>query len=302
MNKIPETQLEPTQLKRLAAQRQLYTDAKAVKKFQIGLNVLGPLILAVLVNCFGMCPVYAACCGIIVIFLNIFGFTPWQQSLKKKASGIQELFDCDVLQLQWRELKVGSRLEIETVEKYDLKYKRKKHNYSELEDWYYKNVGKLPIHLGRVLCQRSSCWWGAQLRQRYAKLVIWILVVLAVPILFFGLRGSFTLAEFILGIAVPFTPTFVLGIRQYKEYTESAARLDELRKYAERLWDKGLEEVSFEKLTRKSRDLQDEIYNHRRASPLIFDGLYKRYRNEMEKQMKGAMHKMIEDALEDLRK
>lgn len=302
MNKIPEIQLEPTQLKHLAAQRQLYTDAKAVQAFQVGLNVLGPLILAVLVHCFSMCPVYAAYCGIVVTFLNILGFTPWQQSLKKKASGIQELFDCDVIELQWQELKVGSRPEIETVEKYNLKYKRKKCDYSELENWYPENVGKLPIHLGRVLCQRSSCWWDTELRQHYANLIIWILVVLAVPILFFGIRGGFTFEEFILALAVPFTPTFVLGIRQYKEYTGSAARLDELRKYAERLWNKGLKGVSVEELTRKSRSLQDEIYNHRRTSPLIFDRLYKRYRKEMEEQMNRAMDKMIEDALEHLKK
>jgi hypothetical protein len=302
MNKIPETQLEPTQLKYLAAQRQLYSDAKFIQAFQAGINVFGPPILAVLVGYCSMHPVYAACCGIIVTFLNILWFTPRQQSLKKKASGIQELFDCNVLQLQWRELKAGSQLEIETIEKYDLKYKRKKHDHSELENWYPKNVGKLPIHLGRVLCQRSSCWWDAELRQRYGNLVIWILGILTVLILFFGLGGGFTLEEFILAVALPFIPAFVLGIRQYKEYTESATRLGQLRKYAEGIWDKGLGGVSPEELTHNSRDLQDEIYNHRRTSPLIFNRLYKRYRKEMEEQMNGAVDKLIEDALKCLEK
>ena len=40
-------------------------------------------------------------------------FNLWQQSLKQQAAKIQELFDCDVLQLEWRELKVGRRPDAE---------------------------------------------------------------------------------------------------------------------------------------------------------------------------------------------
>ena len=45
MNKIPETQLDPTQLKRLAAQRQIYSSAKVIQAVQMGLSTLGPPIL-----------------------------------------------------------------------------------------------------------------------------------------------------------------------------------------------------------------------------------------------------------------
>ena len=85
MNKIPQTQLESTQLKRLAAQRQLYSDAKVVQAVQIVLSVLGPPILAVLVAFFSLRPVYVACYGIIVALLNIFYFTPRQTVFKEKS-------------------------------------------------------------------------------------------------------------------------------------------------------------------------------------------------------------------------
>lgn len=301
MNQIPEIQLELTQLKRLAAQRQLYSDAKIIHTVQVVLNVFGPPILAVFVKCFSMRPVYAACCGITLTFLNILWFTPWQQSLKKKASDIQELFDCDVLKLDWREIVVGHRLEVETVEEYALKHRRKDPNYFKLKKWYPENVGKLPLHLGRIICQRSNCWWSIQLRRHYAKLVIWILAILLVFALFFGIKGNFTLEEFILTVIIPLIPAFVLGIQQYQEHTKSATRLDKLRKYAEGLFDKGLKGAIPEELIHASRDLQNEICNHRRTSPSIFDWLYNLRRKKDEDIMNKATDELVNRALESLK-
>ena len=297
MNKIPETQLEPTQLKRLAAQRQLYTGAKTIQKIQGVLNILGPPILAVCVIHLGMPPVYAVCYGIIVTFLNIFWLTSRQKSLQKKAAGIQELFDCDVLELDWRESVVGPRLGVETVEKYALKHKRKDPNYLKLKNWYAKDVGELPLHLARVACQRANCAWDTELRGRYAKLIIGILVALGVSTLFLGIKGGFSVEKFILVVAVPLMPAFVLGIRQYKECTESIKRVDKLRKSAVGLWEKALEGIAPEELTCASRNLQDAIYNHRWKGPLILDSFYNFFKKTDEKLMYKTAGELAKEAL-----
>ena len=302
MNKIPETQLESTQLKRLAAQRQLYSDAKVTQAVQMGLSALAPPILAVLIAFFSLRPAYAASFGIIITCLNILWLTPRQQTFKKKAAKIQELFDCSVLKLSWRELTVGSQLEMEAVEKYSSKYKRKTHDYSKLENWYPKDVGKLSLHLGRVVCQRSNCWWDAQLRRRYAKWVIVGVLVVLIVVIFLGFIGGLTLEKTILAIVNPLMPAFTLGIRQYKEHTESATRLDKLKEYAEELWKKALGNTKPDELARDSRELQDEIYNHRRTSPLIFDWLYKRLRKEDEEVMNKAANVLVTEALKSLEK
>ena len=298
MNKIPETQLEPTQLKRLAAQRQLYTDAKTVQKIQGVLNILGPLILAVCVNHLAMPHVYAIYYGIIVTFLNILWLTRWQKSLQKKAAGIQELFDCDVLELDWREIVAGPQLGIEIVEKYALKHKRKDPNYLCLKDWYAKDVSELPLHLARVACQRANCAWDTELRGRYAKLIIGILVALGVSTIFVGIKGGFSVEKFILVVVAPLTPAFVLGILQYKGYTESATRVDELRKSAVGLWEKALEGTAPEELTYASRNLQDAIYNNRQKSPLILDRFYKFFSKKDEKLMNKTVSGLVKEARE----
>ena len=300
MNKIPETQLDPTQLKRLAAQRQLYSDAKVIQAVQIGLCALVPPILAVLVVFFSLPPVYAACCAVIVAFLDVLGFNPRQRSLKQKAARIQESFDCDVLELPPQERIASSPLEIETVEKYSSKYKRKAHDDSDLEDWYSKKVGKLPLHLGRFICQRSNCQWDAELRRRYANRVLVVLLVLTALTLCLGLIGNLTLAKFILAMLVPLMPAFVRGIWQYKEHKEYAAQLDKLKEHVESLWNKALSGADPDELTRDSRKLQDEIYNHRRTSPLIFDWLYRHLKKEDEELMNKAANELVTEALKSL--
>ena len=302
MNNISETQLEPKQLRRLAAQKQLYSDAKFVQKIQAGLNVFAPLILMVLVKYLSMKPVYAAGCGIIVTFLNILWFSPRRQYLKKIAAGIQELFDCDVLELDWNELKSGSRLEKEKVEKYALKYKRKNHDYADLENWYPKDIGKLPLILGRIACQRENCTWDVQLRQRYLKLVIGVLVILTVLGFYFGIEADFSIEIFILFVMVPLTPAYVLGIQQYKDHTASIRRLDELRQYSEWLWEEALKVTDPIELTRSSRGLQDLIYDHRTKNSLILDGFYNIFKNEDEELMNRTASELVNEALQTLEK
>ena len=302
MNKIPETQLEPTQLKYLAAQRQLYSDAKVIQAVQIGLCVLIPPILAWLVAYCFLPRVGAAFSGIVITCLFLF-FNSQQQSLKEKAAKIQELFDCEVLELEWQELMVGSRLETEVVEKYASKHRRKDPNYFNLKDWYPENAGKLPLHLGRIVCQRLNCWWDAQLRRRYAKWVVCsTLIVLTVVVTCLGLIGGMTFEKFILAVVNPLMPALVLGRRQYRDHTQSATRLDELKKYAEGLWDKALERTSPEELTHNSRDLQNEIYNNRRRNPLIFNWLYNLLKNKDEDLMNKTADELIKEALESLQR
>ena len=314
MNKIPATQLELTQLKRLAARRQLESDAKFSLGIQMVLNALS-VVMIVFVAIFSKLDVWAPSFGVVVTFLNLLYFASRQQTLKEKATKIQELFDCDVLELDWRELMVGSRLEMETVVKYSSKYKRKHKRkykpkvdydskpenwYSELENWYSTDVGKLPLHLGRVICQRSNCWWGTELRKDYTRILTGVLIFLSIGAFVWGIIGAFTLEKFILSVATPLMPAFVLLIQQHKNHTESVALLDKLRVHSENLWKKTLTGATPEEITAASRELQDSIYNHRRTGSLIFDWLYKHHRKDMEKQMKESANELIKEVLESL--
>lgn len=299
MNSIPQEQLKEKQLDRLAAQRQLYSDAKAIQAVQMAFSIPIVAVFSVVVVFFPEFKAYSAFWGITATILDTVLFNPWQKSLKQKAARIQELFDCDVLQMDWRELKVGSRHDAETVAEAASKHKRKEQDFQKLKNWYPVSVGKLPLHLARIVCQRANCWWDAELRRRYAMVMMSIVGSLTLFVFLLGIIGGITLENFFLVVLAPLLPVFTFGIRQFNEHRESANTLDRLKGHSEKLWDKAVSgKFTPEELAIASRELQDEIYDHRKRSPLVFDWIYRRLRNTHEEQMNKGAEALVEEALQ----
>lgn len=298
MNTIPQEQLTHKQLERLAAQRQVYSDAKKIQAVLITLSVPCVIVLTLLAALFPKFQVYVAFWGITIAILDNVVFTPKQKSLQEKAAKIQQIFDCDILQMDWSTLNSESRPAPEAIVEASSRYKRIDPNYSKLQNWYPVSVGQLPIHLARLICQRSNCWWDAELRRRYAVLGVFTVVGLTVIVFLIGLIGGLTLEKFFLVVPAPLLPAVVLGIRQYKEHTEAAARLDRLRERSRELWNQTIRgKLTPQELTEESYKLQNEIYDNRRKNPLIFDWIYRRLRRKQEEQMNRGAEELVEEAL-----
>lgn len=298
MNTIPKTQLLPNQIERLAAQQYFYLIAERIQTIHLFCSVPLVLIGSLIVVFFTKFNVYTAFWGLSITVLDTLFFTPYHKSLKKQAAKIQELFDCDVLNLEWSTLKAGRRPDEETILEAASKFNIYKPNYPNIKDWYPPEVGQLPIHKARIICQRTNCWWDAKLRHNYANRIVFLLIILAIIVIILGLIGGSSLESFILGTLVPLTPAFILGTRQYNEHMESANSWQNLKEYSEHLWEQALEgQKTPQELTQSSRRLQDEIYEHRCKSPLIFNWLYDRLRPAYVQQTDRAVKTMIEDAL-----
>lgn len=298
MNSIPEHQLLTQQLDRLAAQRQIYSDAKKILALQVILSVPAVVVWSLVVMLNPALKVYAAFWGVVVTILDVLIFTPWQRSQREKAAKVQELFDCDVLQLRWRDLKTGRRPDAEAIMESSSKFKCKDPECSTLRDWYPPSVGKLPLHLARLICQRASCWWDAKLRRRYANYIVAVVGLLALTVFLVAVVGGLTVEKLFVVVIAPLMPAFTLGLRDFKEHKEAAAKLDRLKEHVERLWDKAVKgRAAPDELAEGSRELQDEIYDNRRRSPLIFDWLYKRLRRDDEEQMNVGAGVLVDEAL-----
>jgi hypothetical protein len=297
MNAITVEQNTEKQLLRLAAQRQLYATAKKVLVFHVLLS--GPLAVATafLGLVYPSAKGYVALWGVLVVLCDIFWLTPLQKRLKSSAAGIQEQFDCDVLSLPWNDLKAGKRPDPELVKEQSEKYARWAHTMPSLNDWYPPEVGDLPSHIGRIVCQRSNCWWDAKQRRRYAASIIAIITVVFAVVLILALGNGFTVEDFVLKVLAPVSPALLLGIRQYLEHTDAAARLDKLKEHAEKLWNEALSgKKSQAYLTTAARGLQDEILEGRRRSPLVFDVIFKRLRRDYEIQMNHGAAELVAEA------
>jgi SMODS-associating 4TM effector domain len=265
---ITTEQNKERQLQRLGAQRQLYATAKNILGWQIILGCPIAVISAILVVANPSLKGFAAGWGILVTLADIFWMTPWQKHLRDSAARIQEAFDCDVLELPWNELKSGKRPDPELIKEQSDKYTKWESRMPPITNWYAPVVGDLPIHVGRIACQRSNCWWDAKQRRRYAVSIITIVVLIFIVVFGLSLGTGLTMEDFVIKVAALLAPALVLGIRQYREQTEAAARLDRLKDHSDSLWKDVLSGKSKTALTTRSRNLQDEILENRRKSPL----------------------------------
>lgn len=328
MNSIPEIQNREWQLKQLAAQRQLYSEAKTTLVWQmlvtLGLGIAFSLSLVLLkeegielwvaktsrlVN-----PLFGKSVGVqefIAIVEKLFAFLsmlialldalvlePRQKRLAQQAAKIQEAFDCDVLDLPWQELKTGDRPAEELINEKAEKHRRSDPLFSKLKDWYSPGVGQLPLAVARVLCQRVNIWWDAGLRKRYANWLAWGLLSILLLLVILGMLRGMPLSDFIYSMLIPMLPAFLWTIREHKKQQETASTLDRLHTAACKLWERALKrKLADGQLKQASRDLQNEIYDHRRSAPFIFDWIYNRLRKADEAQMNKNSGDLVQEYL-----
>jgi hypothetical protein len=209
------------------------------------------------------------------------------------ASKIQELFDTKVLSIEWNNLIVGNKPDIENVRIYSTKYKKSNVDYRKLENWYSPKVDDVPLHIGRVICQRSNLWWDVSLRNRHINIIIISAIISFISILSLGLFSNFSFNNFVLNIATPLLPIFTFFIEQYKENRESINNLENLKQELDSYWQEIINNQSGTNFDDFSRKIQDEIFKNRKDNQLIFDWLYKIYKNNDEDTISYSVDNMI---------
>lgn len=284
------------QLHRLAAQRQLYATAKHVFGWQV--IMAGPVAIAgaVFVLLRPEFKVYVASWGLLVALCDLFLLTPWQKSLRGKAARIQEAFDCDVLGLKWNDLKAGKHPDPELVKAQSTKYEKWADTMPTLKNWYSPRADELPLHIGRIICQRTNCWWDSTQRRHYAAWLVGIVALIFVVVCGLALSGGAALEALLLKGILPLAPALLIALRQFTEQRDAADRLDKLKDHCGTIWKAALSGKSKYALTDMSRNLQDEIFENRRKAPPVLDFIFKRLRNEYEASMNHAAEHYVSEA------
>lgn len=280
---IPKDQNSKKSLQLLAAQRQLYTDAKYIQKWQLILTVISVIAWSFIVLRWEYLKVYDAAWGIILLFIDLFFLTPKINSMRIKAAKVQELFDCELFHVSWNDICAGEKPDEDEISEASSKYYRKNKGYKVLRDWYNPKIGKLSFEKSVFACQKINCWWDSKLRSQYANLIVYFLVLITIFILFIALLNGLTVENFILTVFLPLVPIFSLGIKQYLENKEAATQQNELKKYIQKLL-REFKAKNKRKIQQYIRELQNEIYVYRKTSPLIYDFYYWIYKSNYEDQ------------------
>ena len=283
------------QLDLLAAQRQIYSSAKTLLSLQFTLGVPVSIGLAIWVFFDPAAKWWATVVGGAVIAVTELCLEPLQKRRTKLAAKIQELFDCRVLQLNWNDMKVGSKPDIEDIATAANKY-RPDPRYP-VTDWYSSHCDRLPIHLSRLVCQQSNLRWDMHLRERYRTAIVIAVVILVAGQIVGAAYNDLSVRHFFLYVFGPLAPAFWWCVKESRKQASAIEALDRLKCNEERLWQKAVKsELAPDELTRQARDIQNDIFDRRAGNPLVFDWIYQLLKRRQEQEMQVRAEQRVKEA------
>lgn len=210
----------------------------------------------------------------IALLLGEIGFaTRVQRKWVKTAARIQEQFDTDVLELPWNQFVVGSRVDPEAIRSVTRKPITSKER-AELEGWYAKHAGALPLQLARLVCQRTNIAYDMNVRNAYVTGLSVVAASFFCYLLYRGVAEGLSFDSFLLSVAVPFMPLAAHVLRECRKQSDAVEGLITLKSEVEKLWSKALKAPNLTELAQDSRCLQDAIYRNRSSNPLVYDWVY----------------------------
>jgi hypothetical protein len=265
---ISTRQNEQANLHLLAAQRQLYQQAKALLRLQsagnLGLAAAAPMVALVSTpsgHWLGMI-------GAIWLLASRWPARPVTLARVRMAADIQEQFDTEVFGLPWNGLK-GDRV-VPHLRAAAQRRHLARHGDDRLEslrDWY-PDPSDLRPPLDILACQGTNSGWNARLYGEYAAVLTGLLIVLVVSGLSVALVAKLLLVDYLVAIVLPSTPAFVEVADSIVACREQATGWAAVDRAITRAWEEETQTPGSLSVAR-CRAIQDQIWDLRRTGPPI---------------------------------
>jgi hypothetical protein len=296
VNQIPVLQDGEEQLKLLRARQRTYAIATFVMVVQLGLILGVPVFGGLLAAVWPALKAYAAAASLAVIVLDVLLLDRYHRMLMKRAAKIAEQFDCAVLDLPWDQFTVGDKVEAEDIHAAARAFAARRDD-SNLRGWYPMAAGEVPLHLARIICQRTNLRYDSKLRRSYGALLKVVSLCLTGMFVISGLAQDSSVTAWVLTMA-PVTPFLAWAAREYYRQSDTADQLEALMKEARKLWDRALADSCGPDDCRTwSRAFQNAIYHRRVTSPLVFPLLYGFKRLSLEDEMNEGAANFLREYL-----
>jgi hypothetical protein len=293
-NAIPTLQNEEPQLKLMRARTRMYALASYILVAQLVLTLLTPALGAILVLFVPSARASIAALALLITALDVLVLDRRQKLLIKRAAKVGESFDCAVLALPWDRFNAGDPLEIEDIHAAARAYALHQDD-SGLRDWYPVAAGQAPLHLARIICQRTNLRYDSQLRRSYGTIVVSIASAILLLLFVGGFAQDLKLSDWVLTMA-PASPILTWAAREYYRQNDTADSLEEHLRAAKALWARALAgECDADHCLAQSREFQNAIYYRRASSPLIVPLLYRFKRLHLEDNMNEAAANFLAD-------
>lgn len=273
-NGIKIRQNEEKCIAMLAAQRQLYNDAKGLNLVLILISVILPFglsfISSISDNAYIDKSSYMV--AIVALFLS-FIMDKYIDKQKELAATIQQQFDIYTYTMPWDTKIFGNNRnlsqEIARNSKFIMNNTNKK---QELYDWYAKENDNKPLLEGILSCQRENYVWDIGLRKRFKIASIITILALSLIVFVVGIVHS---EEFItvIGHIAFIAPMLEWLLSTVKSINQDIEHLNDL------------DELINDGVTKSMDDLQDIqklLFEHRKGCYTIPNFLYDIFKNNDE--------------------
>ncbi|MBU2878743.1 MULTISPECIES: S-4TM family putative pore-forming effector [Aliiglaciecola] len=305
-NEINSRQNHESSINMIAAFRQKYSDVKQLSFIQMLMSVWVPIVLALLalalknqliVGFLGIpqldVTIYVSFYCIVIALADLFLFNNFIETGKELAAKIQELFDTNVLGLSWNKTLAGPKPDGEVI--YNLQkafYKVKSNKREHLSNWYNPKVANISHNKGALLCQRMNLYWDKSLRETVNQRVFISLLCWCVFIMIIALNQDFSLRTLLLTVICPLLPILSYSVKLISDNRKSISTLTRLKELLESAWaDAANQALTIERL----REVQNEIYQHRKTNRPISDRFYWRRKDDFEGDAEYSIEQMITD-------
>lgn len=274
-NRIVERQNEEKYIYYLAAQRQLYNEAKRLDGIEILFSVVLPLFFAALQliisdNTYLNATSYVL--SIVSMGISLI-FGSYIDRKKETAAEIQQHFDLYVYQMPWDNKLFGLQRNITHVvaEKAKLLLKNPK-EHERLTNWYTTVASTVDLKKGILMCQKENYNWDVNLRKRFRRLSVIVIIILTILVFLIGIVKNETVVMLLCRFAfiIPMLQWLFETVKQLNKDIKNLEELDGLISSSE---PKNMDEL---------QEIQSKIYIHRKSCYTIPNKFYDRYKNNDE--------------------
>ena len=283
---IGDAQNRDSNLKLLLAQRRLYSRAKiwtTVRGVGVGLiAVAAPLIAAF----WEPLAVWAAAVAAGWYILNRVVFRRLERRDATCGATAQELFDVTVFGMPTIAVRDPRLLPEHVARIIGRGSPRRRQAYAdeELRNWYPIKTN-VPGRVAIAIAQRGNLAYTRRLLQRHATLWLWLLCGWAVAAIAIALCFEFSLATFLLAVALPVMPPLVDA---WDEYSQIRVAGREREALANEIEDAIKADATSPIPPQQLLTWQGQLFALRRDSPLVPDWLYWLLRDRAEAEMSEA--------------
>lgn len=299
-NDIPTRQALDENRNLLRARHRNYRAAKVTQGLLVLVSILLPVIGVWIGPQVPEIRPYLALATLILLVMETALFDRVQKDRLKRGAKLQEQFDTDVFGMPWNRFVTGAPVEHEDVRRLSIKplsEMREAHFHA----WYEECIGRLPLHLARLIGQRTNISYDARLRRRYGSWLLALTIIFGVVLLFSGLYMRLQFSDLIMTLVVPFLPILTWALRERTQQANASISLTNLNGEWNKIWNKAIGGADPTVITNESRSLQDAIYQHRERSPLVFDWIYSVFRAVNEDEAHHAAEDLVRQAEKAIR-